>query len=224
MSEFNLSEVQSENTGWKALLPGVNVNAVLETVELSVDANKTVTGDLVFTFKGTTPGNTGNFNFRIFKNNFNKADEKYNDESAKRNLANIKHIMAAYLPDTIVSKVGGNTIEEFFGNVIKVLNKQVIARPCKLKVTLNNTNKLQFPMFPDFITTDLTPDRVLSLNTKINTKTGHPYDRIIPIDVASAPKNDLLGGGFGDQSSQMPNLGDAPLNLGTFDQSENLAF
>jgi hypothetical protein len=204
---FNLEEVQSENTGWKPLNAGVGIPAVLKTVEFG-KSNEQQTEDLVFNFEGIADGNKGSFNFRVWANVFDTTDSQFDKVKADRVLAQVKHIIKAYLPESVAVKITGETWRKFAENVIKALNPAVTARPCKLKVILDNKNRGSFPLFPDFITTDLTPDRVLSLNSKINPKTNLPYERITPIDKPAAPANDFADMDFGP--APIPSEEDSP--------------
>jgi hypothetical protein len=206
---FDLSKVESENTGWKPLKAGLDVPAVLENVEYAKDQNDNLTQDLVFNFKGTQAGNTGTMNFRIWANTFNPQDQYYDQtgKKAERTAAQIKHILAAYLPEESVNAVSGANWQEFSKAVISALNGEVIKRQAMLKVVLDNKDRGTFPLFPDFIVTDLTPERSLSLNTKVNPVTGLPYERITPMEQPTAQAG---GDAFGDAAAPDAMFGDAP--------------
>lgn len=192
---FDLSTVESENTGYKPLKAGIDVPVKLESVDYAVLKDGTVTEDLVFKFKGIAAGNTGTFDFKLWANVFDSNDLKFQAKKVDWAIAQIKHIAAAYLPEEVVNKLSGKNWTEFSGKVIKALNPKVTAIPAQLKVLLDGKNRPSFPLFPDFIVTQLTPDRVLALNTKINPNTGMPYERIEPIAITTTSNlDDVLGG------------------------------
>ena len=198
---FNLNEVQSENTGWKALIPGEKVGVELTSVEFATK-DKVPTEDLVFKFKGTMPGNKGSFDFRIFANNFDPNHQFYSEDSVNRTLVQIKHILHTFLPASTVDALKADSWKSFAQKVIALMTSEVCKRTDVIaKVVYDKKDNLSFPLYPDFIMSDLTPDRTLSLNTKINKNTGLPYDRVVklaapstsamPVD-AKAPSPDGL--------------------------------
>ena len=189
---FDLGNVQSENTGYKPLTAGLTVPAILESVEFAVDRDKNPTTDIVFNFKGTVPGNMGNLNFRIFANTFDSSAEKYNPTIAEYVLAQIKHILRAYVSEEVVLKV------KDLATIVKVLNPSITKVPCELKVIYDKKNRPTFPLFPDFIRTKNTPERVFKANPK--------YDNFELVKLEEQPKGDMV-------TDNVPNLGGAPLDL-----------
>jgi hypothetical protein len=192
---FDLENVQAENTGWKPLRAGLDVPAKLEEVGLYVNKEGEKTENLVFKFVGTEAGNTGSFDFMVWANTFDPEHEYFSEDKAERTKAQIKHILNAYLPEETTNKIKGSSWTEFAENVGKALNGEVIARPCFLKVILDSKDRNTFPTFPDFIRTDLTPDRSFSLGTKINPNTGLAYERIEKMDQSQggAPNSNGFG-------------------------------
>lgn len=202
---FDLNQVEGENTGWKALTPGPKVPAKLESVEYAKSQDGVVSEDLNFNFVGIADGNKGNFTFRVFANNFDVNHEWYNEDKAKRILAQIKHIMGAFLPAETLAKVAGADWKSLSGVIIQYMNPKVLTRMLAIKVTLDAKDKLTFPLFPDFIVSDLTPDRVLSVNTKVNPQTGLPYERYEPM---AKPAGNAANSAAGKDA--LANLGTAP--------------
>jgi len=195
---FNLTNVESENKGWKPLKAGIDIPAILESVEFAKDQNGTVIDDLLFNFKGTGKNNTGSMAFRIWASTFDSNNQYYDNTGVKqeRTFAQIKHILAAYLPQEAVEKVTGSDWKSFAKSIISALSGNVSKRGCFLKVILDGKDKATFPLFPDFIVTDLTPDRTLTLNTKINPKTNLPFERITPSEapVSNGSSTSAFGG------------------------------
>ena len=180
---LNLQNLQGENTGFKPLNPGINIPAKLTSVEFKKDKDGAQTQDLSFNFEGTDAGNQGSFNFIIWASTFDANHQSYSEDGLKRTIAQIKHILAAFMDEAIVLKVQGKNWLEFATNIVKALTKYGIGKDCKLKVILDNKDRLSFPLYPDFIVTDKTPNRILRLSNKINPKTNQPYDRITSLPV-----------------------------------------
>jgi len=190
---FDLSTVQSENTSWKSLNPGIS-NAILSKVEFYTDKDGNVTENVQFLFTGTDAGNTGEFSFIAYANKFDPKDAKYTPLKAERALAQVKHIIAAYIPAEKIPLIKGETWKAFATILMRALNPTLTKSvPCRIKVILNDSDKNSFPLFPDFITTDLTPNRVLKLDTKINPTTQKPYDNIIPSAVRQSSTTAFAG-------------------------------
>jgi hypothetical protein len=180
---FNLNDVNGEGSNWVALKPGIS-SVTLTKVEFYVDKDKNITDNLSFNFKGVTPGNTGEFTFTVYSNTFDPADSKYKPDNATRSLAQLKHIIAAYVVPDKIPAVKGETWKQFATIIIKALTASPVKNEAvQVKVILNNTDKNNFPLFPNFIVSSLTPDRVLSINNKINPTTQQPYDKIVPTGV-----------------------------------------
>ena len=93
------------------------------------------------------------------------------------------------MAEDIVLKVTGKSWKEFATNIMKALTRYGKDKSCNLKIVLDKKNRNTFPLFPDFITTELTPGRVLRANTKINPSTNLPYDRFTPIEVSQTKVN-----------------------------------
>ena len=202
---FNMDEVQAESTGWKALQPGRSVGVKLVSVAFATK-DEVETDDLVFSFKGIDEGNRGDFNYRMFATAF---DEYFNGgKKGKMLLTHIKHIAAAYLPKEVVATIVGKNWKEIAAKAVSTIAGECLSIEGNAKVILDGKDRCTFPTFPDFITTALTPDRVLSLGTKINTNTGLIYDRITPI--GEAPANDAPtpgGAAFGATDAPAPAFG-----------------
>ena len=180
---FNLNDVNGEGSNWTPLKPGIS-SVVLTKVEFYTDKEQKITDNLSFSFKGVTPGNIGEFTFTMYANTFDPKDAKYKADNATRALAQLKHIIAAFVDAEKIPLVKGDTWKQFATMIIKALNASPVkGQPVDVKVILNNTDKNNFPLFPNFITSSLTPDRVLSINGKINPGTQQPYDKVIPTGV-----------------------------------------
>lgn len=200
---FDAGKIEGENKGWKPLKAGLDIPVLLTGVAFREDKDGNKLNDLTFSFKGTAPGNTGVFDFVIWANNFDPTGEYYGDGSgATRTLAQIKHILAGYLTEEECATVVGANWIDFAKAIVNALSADKINRPTFLKVLLkkdkNGRDNNIFPMFPDFLRTDLTPERSFALSTKVNPNTGQPYERIEPMSTAPSPAaksdDDLFGG------------------------------
>jgi hypothetical protein len=207
---FNLQDVDAESSGYKPLTAGVNIAAVLSNVEFRKDKDGNPTKDLSLIFKGTDPSNQGDFTFIIWENTFNDTDQYYSVDTVKRTIAQIKHILAAYMDEDVVLKVQGKNWVEFGTNIMKALTKFALNYPCKLKIVLNNKDMNTFPLFPDFIVTDKTPNRVLRLNLKVNPKTGLFYERTIPMPVSQTPAVNLSTNSAPEQAFNLAGIPPQP--------------
>lgn len=199
MSMFDLSsEDYTGESQFSQLTAGVNVPAKL--VAISVDEES---GDLIFSFKGTNDGdvskgvkpNNGTFNHRVWANNFDPENEYYDETWAKRYVNQTKHILKAFLTPVAVDAIHGATWLEFAQAIVKTLPKEVFEDTgLFLKVILDNKNRPQFPVFPDFISSPAMP-KALKLDTRINKNTDMPYERIHEIEIVEAPST--APGSFG---------------------------
>jgi hypothetical protein len=182
-------EAESENQNAGPLTAGERI-AVRLTVTTIDESN----GNLSFTFKGTDKGdaakgiapNLGQFTKTFWANNFDSKDEKYNLDSVKRQMGQIKHILGAYLTEEELASIRPTSWAAFTSQVSKMMNgKKTEEIPAFIKGIYNNKDYVDFPMFPDFISTDLKPKN-LRLNTKTNPKTGNPYERITKLEATPA--------------------------------------
>lgn len=177
---------------------GIGVPAKLTAV--AVDDQS---GDLIFSFKGTDEGdvdkgiapNNGSFNHRVWANNFDPDNEYYDETWAKRYVNQTKHILKAFLSSEVVDSIKGKNWLEFANAILGVMPEASFKDiPVSLKVLLDNKNRPQFPVFPDFISSPLMP-KSLKMDTRLNPNTGRPYERITPIELAdeSAPVDTSFG-------------------------------
>ena len=179
MFDFSNEDYTGENK-FAEINPGLNVPVNLEKV--SVDDQS---GDLIFSFKGTETGNTGNFNHRVWANNFDPEHEYYNKDRAVRVINSTKHILKAFLHVDKVDAIKSKDWLGFAKSIVKAMPEKVYKeKGLKLKIVLNNSNKPVLPTFPDFISSDLMP-KTFKLNAKVNPNTGYAYERIAPIELGN---------------------------------------
>ena len=199
----NINEIKEE-VRWKPLTAGEAVPAVLTACKFYEDKDGNPTEHLAFYFKGTEPGNTGEFTHIVNDHTFDpthdwnaQLGDKMESTFKARAIA-VRHIYKAFLTEEQGKSIGGANTREFFKSVIEALSGDVIKRPVKLKVLVkakaDGNARNYFPNFPDFITSELTPDRQLKLSTKINERTGLPWEAITltPTTIATNPSD--LGG------------------------------
>jgi|TARA_R110000772_G_scaffold82292_6_gene174600 hypothetical protein len=175
MFDFSNEDYTGENK-FAEINPGLNVKVVLEKVSVNDES-----GDLIFSFKGTEPGNTGSFNHRVWANNFDPAHEYYNKDRAIRTINSTKHVLKAFLHVDKVDAIKSKDWKGFAQGIEKAMGEKVYKdKALKLKIVLNNSNKPVLPTFPDFISSELMP-KTFKLNAKLNPNTGQPYERLEPI-------------------------------------------
>jgi hypothetical protein len=179
MFDFSNEDYTGENK-FAEITPGLKVPATLEKV--SVDDQS---GDLIFSFKGTETGNTGNFNHRVWANNFDPDHEYYNKDRAVRVINSTKHILKAFLHVDKVDAIKSKDWLGFAKSIEKAMTDKVFKdKDLHLKIVLNNSNKPVLPTFPDFISSSMMP-KTFKLNMKVNPNTGQPYERITPVEIST---------------------------------------
>jgi len=166
---FNSSNIQAQNNN-TPLTPGPSVGLTLVSV---VKDDKEA---LKFNFKGIDPGNIGIFTHTVFA--IDPSDSRWTQVKQDRDMASILHIGARFASeDEARAAFNGNDWASYSNNVVKFFTDARI-KGVKLrgKVTIRVANEgtadqkvyNQFPMFPNFLSSEKYP-------TQFNT--NPTYDR-----------------------------------------------
>lgn len=174
MSMFDLSNEAIKDGNEKSFLKaGLNIPVKLSSIEVEeTSGNLTI----IFTGIGTDKGSV---TFTSWANNFDSSNSNYKQENAEREISRIKHIVKAFLPEEEAKLISGKDFTSFANAVVKALKKFIDKTDLglELKVIYNNKDFPTFPTFPNFISSSLRT-LPLSLNNKVNSTTGLPFDRI----------------------------------------------
>lgn len=199
MPIFSRESTQTEST-FKAsipLNPGRNVKCIIESIKFKEDHNGDATEDIEIVLKGTEEGNTGTLKNFIWASKFDENDEYFSEDSARWTWESLAHICTALITEDEFFALFKET--DVYADIAKaIVDKFEKTDISKIELSAKvvykfNAKKGQYfsalPIFTDFITSKLTPTRVLSVGNKINNKTGLPYDLF---ELPNAPVNDIV--------------------------------
>jgi len=211
---FKGEGIQSESTQ-NYMNAGLNIPAKLIEVGFGKDKDGKVSGNLAFTFEGTSKENGGKLIHTVWLSNFDKEGEFNKAKTEKefqagvdRELSRIFHILTAFATEDQVEDLlesSGGKISKAFELVIGAMGSiDFKDTPLELKITLDKKGRSQFPTFPNFVRSEHTPGRNFRIDTKINKFTGLPNDIMSVEQLPSQPQQGQsngfggkTGGGFG---------------------------
>jgi len=179
-STNNLSSVNEK----AAMAPGERVKAQL--VEVKVDDQGH--------FKTVFQNNSG----KLTKTEFmiDPSNPSHNIDAAKASQERIIHILTAFVPESTFAGVEAPDFKSWCGMLIAKLGTAYVGKECELKAVVNKKGYVDFPYFPNFISTEFRPLSWTS-NPKYD-KYVFPTDTPdVEVDTANAAfdtsNNDVLG-------------------------------
>ena len=129
---------------------GVNANVPMKagpSVKAFLTSIVVDKGNLKFTFENQT-GKFVKTEFAI-----NREHPSYKKQQEEWELDRITHIFSAFVPKEELDKVSGDTFEEWANGLVKLVGDKYKGVECTLKLIVNKRNYLDFPPFPNFLST-----------------------------------------------------------------------
>lgn len=148
---FSLKDQKLTNTS-NFLSPGFHKNMELKKVSTETASNGT--NVIVFEFEGVA----GKYTHKEFE--MDRTHDKYNPDMEQYQFNRLGHILGAFIPENkvmaIEDSMRGDTAVEWWNLAIATLGQSYLGVKCELKITHDNYSGFaKFPLFPNFISTDL---------------------------------------------------------------------